>query len=100
MLNPNATRISTAGAALALAICLFPLGGAGAQAKLDAEYRITVARIPVGNATVTAELGSDYTISASGHASGAARVIATGEGTFKAQGAIKDRRALPASFRA
>jgi hypothetical protein len=70
-----------------------------AQSRLEASYTITFARIPVGNIVTVLELGaSDYTISATGHAGGVIRSLVSGEAAFAARGAVKDGRAVPASF--
>jgi hypothetical protein len=90
-------------AALAANAVLVVATGGGdralAQSRLEASYTITFARISVGNIVTVLELGaSDYTISATGHAGGVIRSLVSGEAAFAARGAVKDGRAVPASF--
>jgi hypothetical protein len=87
----------TAGGLLAL-LGTVP-GTAQAQAKLEGAYTISVARIPIGSVTTSAEFGDGkYVMSMSGRAGGALRILAGGEGTLTARGALRDGRPQPTNF--
>ncbi len=89
----------TACAAGALLATVTASGLARAQAKLEASYTIWVAPIPVGSPPTTLTLGADsYAISASGRAGAVLRLVASGDGTLAARGAIKDGKASPLSY--
>ena len=70
-----------------------------AQAAFEAAYTIAVARIPIGNAAMTGSIGTDeYVISMSGRTSGLARVLAGGEGSMTATGAVNAGKFLPLRY--
>src|SRR5215470_5959292 len=72
---------------------------AGAQAGFEAAYTIAVARIPIGSATISGSIGADeYVISMSGRTSGLARVVASGEGSMTATGAVSAGKFLPLRY--
>jgi hypothetical protein len=72
---------------------------AHAQAGFEAAYTIAVARIPIGNAAMTGSIGTDeYVISMSGRTSGLARVVASGEGSMTATGAVSGGKLLPMRY--
>jgi len=69
------------------------------QAGFEAAYTIAVARIPIGSATMTGSIGADeYVISMSGRTSGLARVVASGEGSMTATGAVTTGKFLPSRY--
>ena len=85
-----------AGAVLALLPAIAP---AMAQGRLEANYAISVARLPIGSVTGTAEFGdARYTLAMSGRASGALRVLASGEGTLTASGLLADGKPSATGF--
>jgi hypothetical protein len=64
-----------------------------------AEYVISFARITVGNAIVRADIsGNAYAVFASGHAGGAMRLLADGEGNLTSRGSVTGNRLLPSKF--
>jgi hypothetical protein len=74
-------------------------GQAGAQGGFEAAYTIGAARIPIGSAAMTGSIGVDeYVISMSGAASGLARVIAGGEGSMTATGAVSADKLSPLRY--
>ncbi|MGH6768666.1 MAG: DUF3108 domain-containing protein [Xanthobacteraceae bacterium] len=74
-------------------------GFAQAQGTLEARYTISLARIPIGTASATADIvDGRYRLTVSGRASGMLRVIASGEGSLTASGAMIDGRPSPAEF--
>ncbi len=76
-------------------------GAAQAQVKLEANYAISIARIPIGSASAAVELGdAAYSMSMSGRASGALRVLASGEGVLSAHGVLVAGRPQPNGFTA
>ena len=86
------------GAGFTLALVL-TAGQAHAQAGFEAAYTIAVARIPIGNAAMTGSIGTDeYVISMSGRTSGLARVLAGGEGSMTATGAVNAGKFLPLRY--
>jgi uncharacterized protein DUF3108 len=85
-------------AALTLALALTP-GQARAQGGFEAAYTIAVARIPIGSATMTGSIGAEeYVISMSGRTSGVARVIASGDGSMTATGAVSASKLSPLRY--
>src|SRR6266496_3802480 len=101
MSHPRSGLPSAFAAGAVLVVMTAIVGGdkAQAQSRLEASYTITFARIPVGNIATVLELGaSNYTMSATGHAGGIMRSLVSGEAAFAAQGAVKDGRAVAASF--
>jgi hypothetical protein len=90
------STLSAAGATLVLALTA---GQARAQAGFEAAYTIAVARIPVGSAAMTASIGAEeYVISMSGRTSGLARVLASGEGSMTATGAVSASKLSPSRY--
>ena len=90
------STLFAAGVTLALALTA---GQAHAQAAFEAAYTIAVARIPIGNAAMTGSIGTDeYVISMSGRTSGLARVLAGGEGSMTATGAVNAGKFLPLRY--
>ena len=87
------STLCAAGPTLALALTA---AQAHAQAALEAAYTIAVARIPIGSAAMTGSIGTDeYVISMNGRTSGLARVLASGEGSMTATGAVSTSKLLP-----
>jgi hypothetical protein len=70
-----------------------------AQTTFKADYVISFARITVGNAIVRADIGSNaYVISASGHAGGAMRLLADGDGNLTSRGSVAGNLLFPDKF--
>jgi hypothetical protein len=95
------SRAARAALAVLLATSLFAAlpRPAQAQGRLEASYTISVARIPIGKVTAQADIGdARYDMSISGRASGLMRVVASGEGSLSANGAVADGRPTPAEF--
>jgi len=89
-------RASIAGALLAL---LCTGAAAGAQAKLEASYTISIARFTIGSVSASAEFGdAQYTVTMSGRASGMLRILASGDGSLTAKGGLVDGRPVPMEF--
>src|SRR5919198_3961573 len=96
MTRTIAGALLCAGVLLALALTS---GQAGAQGSFEAAYTIAVARIPIGSADMTGNIGADeYVISMSGRTSGLARVLASGEGSMSATGAVSAGKLLPLRY--
>jgi hypothetical protein len=75
------------------------LDQADAQTTFKADYVISFAHITVGNAVVRADIGSNaYVISASGHAGGAMRLLADGDGDLTSRGSVAGNRLIPNKF--
>jgi hypothetical protein len=93
------TTIFAAGSALAFMTAAVG-NHAHAEGKLDASYRISLARIPVGEITATIIFGdSEYTISARARAGGVMKVLSVdGEGSFTTRGTIKDGHPVATNF--
>src|SRR5262245_4509879 len=90
------SALRATGMMLALALTA---GQAHAQAAFEAAYTIAVARIPIGSAAMTGSIGTDeYVISMSGRTSGLARVVASGEGSMTATGAVNANKLLPLRY--
>lgn len=87
------SALFAAGVSLALALTARQTH---AQAAFEAAYTIAVARIPIGSAAMTGSIGAEeYVISMSGRTSGLARVVASGEGSMSATGAVSAGKLLP-----
>lgn len=72
---------------------------AGAQARFDARYTLSMSGIAIGKLTWRTQLGpSDYTISANGGVSGFLSLLVKGEGNVTVNGQMKDGRPQPSSF--
>jgi hypothetical protein len=96
---PRRRTSIAAGAALVLAMAGIAAEPAGAQARLEAGYTISVARIPIGSATAAADItDGEYTLSMSGRASGVMRVLSSGDGTLLSNGILKDGRPVPMRY--
>jgi hypothetical protein len=90
------SALFAAGMTLALALTA---AQSHAQIAFEAAYTIAVARIPIGSAAMTGSIGTDeYDISMSGRTSGLARVVASGEGSMSATGAVSAGKLLPLRY--
>jgi hypothetical protein len=102
MLRSSATAraaLLVAGSTLALTVAGTAVDQAHAQAKLTANYTISVARIPVGKITWSTDIGDDtYTSTGSGEASGIASFLASGKGALSTRGTVKDGQLSPTEF--
>lgn len=86
-------------AALALAGFVLAAGPAAAQAKLDAQYRVTLGGLPIGNGAWIVEMANDqYAMAATGKASGLLQVISSGDGRASVHGTIHGTRLTPTQF--
>jgi hypothetical protein len=78
------------------------LGGAGrahAQAKLDADYAVTLLGIPIAHISWTVAIQQDqFTAAANGSTSGLLRVFSAGSGTASANGSVGTAQPKPANF--
>ena len=91
---------STRIAILIAALALVP-GSAGAQARLDARYIVTLAGVTIGKGAWLIDIGEDqYSAAASGATTGLLRVFASGEGTTAVRGAVVGGRFAPANYAA
>jgi hypothetical protein len=89
-----------------LAVALLGVGWAGlagqsaqAQAKLDAEYGVTLLGLPIGSGTWSVELSGDhYTMNATGKVAGIMKVFSSGEGAASVRGTISAAKLLPAGY--
>src|SRR5438270_13193974 len=71
---------------------------ARAQGKIEVDYAISLARIPIGSAHMAADIGDEeYSIALEGRASGAMRVLASGEGEFLTRGTVTAGELVPAN---
>ena len=70
-----------------------------AQTKLEANYRATLGGIPVGRGAWIVEFGADqYTMAATAQAGGVLSVLAGGEGSAAARGAVQGGKLQPAAY--
>lgn len=95
---PALLRIGALAPMLALMLAAVP-GSALAQAKLEADYTISLARIGIGSVATRAEFGDGrYSVTMSGRARGLLRIFASGEGSLTARGTLDNGRPVPAEF--
>jgi hypothetical protein len=88
---------------LAVALLGLPLLVAGtdarAQARLDANYEVSLAGLTIGKGSWVIELGDDqYSAVAVGGSSGLLRAVSTGQGSGGSQGRIVKGQLQPASY--
>jgi Protein of unknown function (DUF3108) len=100
MARPIGSTLLAAGLTLATTLAIgLTARQAHAQTSFEAAYTIAVARIPIGSAAMTSSIGTEeYVISMSGRTSGLARVIAAGEGSMTASGAVSAGKFLPLRY--
>jgi hypothetical protein len=73
---------------------------AGAQARLEAHYRVTLAGLPIGSGSWIIDVTEDrYVMAANGQASGMMRVFASGNGDAAIRGVIAGTRISPTDFK-
>jgi hypothetical protein len=73
--------------------------GAGAQERLEATYRATLAGLAIGTGTMVLDITRNrYSIAGSGRALGLMRVLGGGKGEVSAQGAINGKKLISASY--
>lgn len=88
-MRPTTTCLAMALGAIALAApdC------AHAQAKLEAQYRVTLAGVPIGKGTWAVEINDTrYSAKTAGVTTGLMHVLTHGEGTTAVRGTLKDGR--------
>jgi hypothetical protein len=74
-------------------------GGAQAQAKLDAEYGVTLLGLPIGSGTWSVELAGDhYVMNVTGKVAGLLKAFSSGEGAASVRGTISGPKLLPAGY--
>jgi Protein of unknown function (DUF3108) len=72
---------------------------AGAQAKLEARYVVTLAGLPIGRGSWAIDINNDeYTAVANGKTTGLLSVISNGEGTTAARGHVVHGSLVPSSY--
>ena len=85
-LRATAGRLSLSTGLLFAALAQSP---AQAQARLDAQYEVTLSGLPVGRGSWTIDIGDDqYTASAFGGTTGLLKALANSSGTGAAQGRV------------
>jgi hypothetical protein len=95
----TASRVILCSGLALLGLPFLLLGQAYAQTTFRADYVISFARITVGNAIVRADVsGNAYAVFASGHAGGAMRLLADGDGNLTSRGSVTGNRLLPSEF--
>ena len=93
------TAITTILVALSHAIMRLSGLPAYAQAKLEAQYGITMTGVPVGNLVWHVEIGNNfYATSANGKASRVLSVLISGEGSLNTSGKIENGQMTPTYF--
>lgn len=91
-----ARRLACGTALLALTT---PASEALAQAKLTAQYTISVAGISIGRGDLAAEIAVDrYAAVGGGRAAGFLRILVSGEGSVTARGRLLDGHLVPTNF--
>jgi Protein of unknown function (DUF3108) len=72
---------------------------AGAQAKLEARYVVSLAGLPIGRGSWVIDINNDeYTAVANGKTTGILSVISNGEGTTAARGHVVHGNLVPSSY--
>jgi hypothetical protein len=78
---------------------LMAAGPAAAQAKLDAQYRVTLGGLPIGNGAWVVDVTQDqYAMAVTGKASGLLQVLSSGNGHASARGTIHGGRLTSTQF--
>lgn len=94
-------RIAITTILVALSHAIMSLSGlpAYAQARLEAQYGITMTGVPVGNIVWHVEIGNNfYATSANGKASRVLSVLISGEGSLSTSGKIENGQMAPTYF--
>jgi hypothetical protein len=83
-------------------LCLVGFGSsAQAQTKLEVQYAISLLGLTIGHATLAVDIGAgQYSETASGHISGVASTLVTGEASASSRGTFANDRLLPGEFNA
>lgn len=85
--------------ALLAALILAGVGPAHSQAKLDAEYKVTLLGIPIAHISWTIAIQQDqFSGAANGATSGLLRAFSAGTGTASANGSVGNAQPKPANF--
>jgi hypothetical protein len=72
---------------------------AAAQARLEAEYTVTLGGVPIGRGNWVVDIAEDqYTASASGMTTGLMRIFSSARGTSAAHGSFLAGQAVPSSY--
>jgi hypothetical protein len=88
-------------ALVAGALCLTAATPASAQAKLDAQYKATLAGLPIGEGSWIVEIGEkEYTAAVNGMTSGLLKILSGGKGTGSVHGAVAGGQFTPANYAA
>jgi len=88
-------------ALVAGSLCLGAAVPAVAQAKLDAQYKATLAGLPIGEGTWIADIGEkEYTAVVSGMTTGLLKILSGGKGTGSVHGAVAGGQFAPANYAA
>jgi predicted small integral membrane protein len=86
-------------AVLLAALALADAGPAHSQAKLDADYAVTLLGIPIAHITWTVAIQPDqFSAAANGSTSGLLRTFSAGSGTASANGSVGTAQPKPANF--
>jgi hypothetical protein len=82
-----------------LFLSLTAVSFANAQARLDAQYSVTLAGVKLGDGSWLVDVTEDrFSAEAKGSTSGLAKFFSSGHGTTAARGAIKNGQLIPASY--
>jgi len=95
----NRTEITTILAAFFHTVISVSGISAHAQARLEAQYGITMTGVPIGNVVWHVEIGNNfYATSANGKASRVLSVLISGEGSLSTSGKIENGQMAPTYF--
>ncbi len=88
-------------ALVAGSLCLGAAVPAFAQAKLDAQYKATLAGLPIGEGTWIVDIGEkEYTAAVSGMTTGLLKILSGGKGSGSVHGAVAGGQFAPANYAA
>jgi hypothetical protein len=88
-------------ALVASGLCLAATTLASAQAKLDAQYKATLAGLPIGEGSWIVEIGEkEYTAAVNGMTSGLLKILSGGKGTGSVHGTVAGGQFAPANYAA
>jgi len=90
---------ATACSLVGIVAILASANSASAQAKLDAQYVVTLAGLPIGRGTWTIDIRNDeYTVVANGKTTGLASFISNGQGTTASRGHVVRGNLVPSAY--
>jgi hypothetical protein len=88
-------------ATLVTALAVTDAHPAAAQARLEAEYVVTLGGIPIGRGNWTVSIGDDqYTTAASGGTTGLLRIFSVAHGTSSSHGTMSGGQPVPTDYAA